>query len=172
MIMWAIYMYTCSRSLGRSRASSIYIWVWNVCPDQLQEKTEAEVGIPRPLCHVTTYKWVWFSVQLARRVLQLERINSSLREELRWEGERLGRVQEELEQCRELVRCSQQPGGFLLERLKDQQEKLQHNSGMVRNMEGEVAALRDENTKLKDTKNKMSVDLERLLSHREVSGFS
>jgi len=115
---------------------------------------------------------VWFSVQLARRVLQLERINSSLREELRWEGEKLGRQQEELEQCRELVQCGQQPGNYLLEKLKDQQAKLQHNGNVVREMEGEIAALKDENKKLKVTKNKMSVDLERLLSHREVSSIN
>lgn len=109
------------------------------------------------------------SVQLARRVLQLERVNSDLRDKLQRKGEELGCIQEELEGCRELVRCSQQPGNYLLDRLKEQQEKLQHHVGVVRKMEGELLAQKEENERLKVAKNNMSADLEKLLCHRGVS---
>ncbi len=114
--------------------------------------------------------WVFISVQLARRVFQLERVNSGLRDEVRWEEEKVSRFQEELEQCRELIHCSQQPGSYLLDRLKELQQKLHHNHDIINKMEEEITTLKQENSGLKDTKNKMSVDLEKLLSHREVSG--
>ena len=102
-------------------------------------------------------------------MLHLEKVNSGLRDQLRWEGEKVGRLQEDLESGRELLLCSQQPGGYLIERVKEQQEKLQHSGERVRRLEGEMAALKEENAVLRDTQNKMSADLERLLSHREVS---
>lgn len=109
------------------------------------------------------------SVQLARRVLQLEKTNSGLRDQLRWEGEKVCRLQEDLECSRELLRCSEQPGGYLLERVKEQQAQLQQSREKLNRVEQEMAALVEEKAALVDTKNKMSADLERLLSHREVS---
>ena len=108
-------------------------------------------------------------MQLAKRILQLEKTNSGLRDQLRLEGERLCRLQEELECSKELMQCTEQPGGYLLERVKEQQAELLRTKEKLGRMQEQVTILQEEKATLVDTKNKMSADLEKLLGHREVS---
>ena len=79
-------------------------------------------------------------------------------------------LKEELACSRELVRCGEQPGSFLLARVKEQQKQLRATRERLGRAEKEMSAMVEEKTALVDTKNKMSADLDRLLSHREVSG--
>lgn len=108
------------------------------------------------------------SVHLARRVLQLEKINTVLRDQLKRGEDKIEALEQELEASRDLVRGSQQPHGYLLGKVKEQQTQLQSSRERVARLERNLASLATEKAALMETKNQMASDLERLLNHREV----
>lgn len=112
--------------------------------------------------------WPPFSVHLARRVLQLEKINLSLREQLKREEEKASQLKEEMACCQELLESSQQPHGYLMSRVKEQKAQLQASREKVSKLEAELASVKREKSILIETKNQLAADLERLLNHREV----
>lgn len=109
------------------------------------------------------------SVQLARRVLQLEKVNSSLRSQLQAEEKQLCEVKKELDAKRQLLEGSQQPSAYLMSRVQDQERQLHKSKERTAQLEAEIAALKKERAVLLKTNNQMSADLECLLNHREVS---
>uniref|UniRef100_G3P5S2 Progesterone immunomodulatory binding factor 1 n=1 Tax=Gasterosteus aculeatus aculeatus TaxID=481459 RepID=G3P5S2_GASAC len=98
------------------------------------------------------------SVHLARRVLQLERQNTSLTRELERLKSQTGHVSEEVNAPLDLLQQAQQLYGYLIE--------------TVRQKDTQITSLKDslrkERTALQQVKNNMAADLERLLNHREV----
>ena len=109
------------------------------------------------------------SVHLARRVLQLEKVNSSLRTQLKAEEQRLCEMKGELEAGRELLRNSQQPSSYLMSRVQEQSSQLQKSKERITELEAQLSSLKKDKALLVETKNQMAADLERLLNHREVS---
>lgn len=81
----------------------------------------------------------------------------------------VSQLREEVSHSHELLKSSQQPYGYLTSRLKEQQDKLRESRKRVRRLEEELALSREEKSRLVETKNQMAADLERLLSHKEVS---
>ncbi len=108
------------------------------------------------------------SVHLAKRVLQLEKMNSSLHSQIKKEQENVCQLQEELDSSKELLKGSQQPYGYLVGRVKDLMRQLKESRLGVATLEKEMAAMAREKAALVETKNQMASDLERLLNHREV----
>jgi progesterone-induced-blocking factor 1 len=107
------------------------------------------------------------SVQLARRVLQLERANSSLKKQLETESDNLKQVQEELSKSRNLVKLAQQPYHYLLDGMQSRDEQIQAQKRALDELGKKVAQCQEERKMLIQQKNELSADLEKLLAHRE-----
>lgn len=108
------------------------------------------------------------SVQLARRVLQLEKINVSLRDQAKRDEEKISQLMEELTSGRKLLEGAQQPYTYLVSRIKEQKELLLKSKQRLSHLEEEMEVTRREKAALVEAKNQMAADLERLLNHREV----
>lgn len=107
------------------------------------------------------------SVHLARRVLQLERQNTSLRRELDTHKSQTGQISEELLAANQLLQQTQQPYSYLIETVKRREAQISDLKERVASLEDDVNSLRKERTALQQVKNNMAADLERLLNHRE-----
>nr|XP_020494849.1 progesterone-induced-blocking factor 1 [Labrus bergylta] len=107
------------------------------------------------------------SVHLARRVLQLERQNTSLRRELDTHKSQTGQVSEELLAANQLLQQTQQPYSYLIETVRQRDTQISALKERVTSLEDDVSSLRKERTALLQVKNNMAADLERLLNHRE-----
>ncbi|CAL8299155.1 unnamed protein product [Merluccius merluccius] len=107
------------------------------------------------------------SVHLARRVLQLERQNTSLRREVERHTTQTGHISEELSAANRLLQQTQQPYSYLIETVRQRDAQIASLREQVASLEDSVSSLRKERAALQQVKNKMSADLERLLNHRE-----
>ncbi|XP_066286354.1 progesterone-induced-blocking factor 1-like [Branchiostoma lanceolatum] len=107
------------------------------------------------------------SVHLARRVLQLERQNTSLRKDLDRQKTESQHVTEELSAANRVLDQSQQPYSYLIEslRLRDSQINAQKNH--INQLQEDISRFEMERADLMKTKNQMTSDLERLLNQRE-----
>ncbi|XP_077469220.1 progesterone-induced-blocking factor 1 isoform X2 [Stigmatopora argus] len=107
------------------------------------------------------------SVHLARRVLQLERENTSVRRDLEKHQSQTGQISEELSAANQLLEQTQQPYRYLVETVRHKDGQISGLKQRVASLEDDVTSLRKERTALQQVKNNMAADLERLLSHRE-----
>uniref|UniRef100_A0A8D0AMB0 Progesterone immunomodulatory binding factor 1 n=1 Tax=Sander lucioperca TaxID=283035 RepID=A0A8D0AMB0_SANLU len=108
------------------------------------------------------------SVHLARRVLQLERQNTSLRRELERHKSQTGHISEELLAANQLLQQTQQPYSYLIETVRQRDTQISTLKERLTSLEDDVSSLRKERAALQQVKNNMAADLERLLNHREL----
>ena len=57
----------------------------------------------------------------------------------------------------------------MVESLKERERTMKELEGRVKELERQVSTSMEERARLTETKNQMAADLEKLLSHREVS---
>lgn len=107
------------------------------------------------------------SVQLARRVLQLERANTSLRQEVNREQNKVKQLAEELKSSNEIIEQAQQPYNYLIESIRVRDGQTQHLKKQVDLLEEDLRKSEHERSHLVQVKNQMALDLERLLNQRE-----
>ncbi|XP_014674411.1 PREDICTED: progesterone-induced-blocking factor 1-like [Priapulus caudatus] len=108
------------------------------------------------------------SVYLARRVLQLERANASLRREAERKEERERELSERVTRTSTLLLQEEEPPcGFLAERLRTRDDAVHGQRRRVATLEEEVRRLTRERDDLAACKNRLSADLERLLQQRD-----
>ncbi|KAM8858855.1 progesterone-induced-blocking factor 1 isoform 2-T2 [Spinachia spinachia] len=107
------------------------------------------------------------SVHLARRVLQLERQNTSLTRELERLKSQTGRLSEELLAANQLLQQTQQPYGYLIETVRQKDTQIGSLKERLASLEDDVSSLKKERAALQQVKNNMAADLERLLNHQE-----
>ncbi|XP_015240669.1 PREDICTED: progesterone-induced-blocking factor 1 [Cyprinodon variegatus] len=107
------------------------------------------------------------SVHLARRVLQLERQNTSLRRDLDRHQSQTGQMSQELSAANQLLQQTQQPYSFLIQTVRERDAQLSALKERLSSLEEEVSSLRKERNALQQVKNDMAADLERLLNNRE-----
>ncbi|KAM7385437.1 hypothetical protein PAMP_001520 [Pampus punctatissimus] len=107
------------------------------------------------------------SVHLARRVLQLERQNTSLRRELDTHKSQTEQISGELLAANQLLQQAQQPYNYLIETVRKRDTQINTLKECITSLEDDVRSLRKERTTLQQVKNNMAADLERLLNHRE-----
>uniref|UniRef100_A0A3P9P461 Progesterone immunomodulatory binding factor 1 n=1 Tax=Poecilia reticulata TaxID=8081 RepID=A0A3P9P461_POERE len=107
------------------------------------------------------------SVHLARRVLQLERQNTSLRRDLDRHQNQTGQMSQELSAANQLLQQTQQPYSFLIETVREKDAAIRVLRERVSSLEDDVSSLRKERNALQQVKNDMSADLERLLNNKE-----
>lgn len=110
------------------------------------------------------------SVDLARRVLQLERTNTNLKQELEAERDNVKEKMEEIESCKELLESVQQPHSYLIESIKNRNELLKKHKKSLQEAEQRISNLLEERLQMMQTQNQMSEDLECLLKQQaEIS---
>nr|XP_058960451.1 progesterone-induced-blocking factor 1-like [Pocillopora verrucosa] len=107
------------------------------------------------------------SVHLARRVLQLERANTSLRNEMEREKKKKDLLGKELSKATSLLNEAQQPYNYLIESIRARDTQNQTLTEQLTLMEAEIGKLKTEKEDLVKTRNQLSADLERLLNQRE-----
>ncbi|GAA6069689.1 progesterone-induced-blocking factor 1 isoform X2, partial [Tachysurus ichikawai] len=112
------------------------------------------------------------SVHLARRVLQLEKQNTLLRRDVEKSTTHTGQISQELQAANQLLQQAQQPYSYLIETVRQRDTQIQSLNQRLSQLEEEVSALKKERASLLQVKNNMAADLERLLSHREVTAAS
>ncbi|XP_031556074.1 progesterone-induced-blocking factor 1-like, partial [Actinia tenebrosa] len=115
----------------------------------------------------TTKRRMQQSVHLARRVLQLERANTSLRNELDRESQKKDQLAEELHSATSLLNEAQQPYNYLIESIKTRDDQNQSLEKQLSLLQDDYRKLKQQNEELNRTKNGMAADLERLLNQRE-----
>jgi len=107
------------------------------------------------------------SVQLARRVLHLERANTSLRHEVERETKKSEQLSKELKKTTDTLNEAQQPYNYLIGSIQSRDEQNEIMKKTIETLQNDVKTLRGENTTLKSSNDQMSSDLERLLNRRE-----
>ncbi|KAJ8297810.1 hypothetical protein KUTeg_024341, partial [Tegillarca granosa] len=107
------------------------------------------------------------SVHLARRVLQLEKINTGCRQDLERERNKIKQLAEELKNSNSLLDQAQQPYNYLIESIRQRDGQLQKQREYIESLETDVRRLEKERNDMVKTKNQMSLDLERLLNQKE-----
>ncbi|KAK7096662.1 progesterone-induced-blocking factor 1-like [Littorina saxatilis] len=107
------------------------------------------------------------SVQLARRVLQLERANTSMRKEIEREKTKTKQFAEELASSNAILDQAQQPYNYLIESIKVRDRQVKQQQKHIEMLEHDLRKLEEERTEMIQSKNQMALDLERLLNQRE-----
>ncbi|XP_012943699.1 progesterone-induced-blocking factor 1 [Aplysia californica] len=115
----------------------------------------------------TTKRRMQQSVHLARRVLQLEKTNTSLRQELQEHKSKADQLVKEVENTNNLLDQSQQPYGYLINSIRVRDGQLQQQAGHIQVLEDDLRKVSQEREELARTHNQMSLDLERLLNQKE-----
>ncbi|KAH3849855.1 hypothetical protein DPMN_092259 [Dreissena polymorpha] len=107
------------------------------------------------------------SVHLARRVLQLEKINTSLRQEIDREKKKIVQLAEEVKSTNSILDQAQQPYNYLIESMRTRDSQISKQKDYIGSLEEENQRLEKERGEAIKTKNQMALDLERLLNQRE-----
>lgn len=107
------------------------------------------------------------SVHLARRVLQLEKINTSLRQDVDREKKKILQLAEEVKSANSLLDQAQQPYNYLIESMRTRDTQISKQRDYITSLEEENQQLDKEKIEILKTKNQMALDLERLLNQRE-----
>uniref|UniRef100_F6VHE0 Progesterone immunomodulatory binding factor 1 n=1 Tax=Ciona intestinalis TaxID=7719 RepID=F6VHE0_CIOIN len=107
------------------------------------------------------------SVQLARRVLRLEKINTSLQSDIQRREEETKQMAIKLSNSNRLLEESKQPYSFLIESMRRRDEEVEEHRRSLYNMEEHVKMLEDKNLQLSKKNQLMSSDLDRLLGHQQ-----
>ncbi|BFZ15223.1 hypothetical protein BsWGS_18261 [Bradybaena similaris] len=115
----------------------------------------------------TTKRRMQQSVHLARRVLQLEKTNTSLQKENQEYKNKINSMVKEVETTNELLNQSQQPYSYLIQSIKARDQQIQQQSATMQVLEEDLRKLEKEKLEMARTQNQMSLDLERLLNQKE-----
>ncbi|KAM5312798.1 progesterone-induced-blocking factor 1 isoform 1-T2 [Glossophaga mutica] len=107
------------------------------------------------------------SVHLARRVLQLEKQNSSVLKDLEHQKDQVTQLSQELDRANSLLNQTQQPYRYLVESVRQRDSKIDSLKECITQLETDVSNLNKEKSALLQMKNQMALDLEQLLNHRE-----
>ncbi|KAL4235445.1 Progesterone-induced-blocking factor 1 [Mactra antiquata] len=107
------------------------------------------------------------SVHLARRVLQLEKINTLQKQDIDREKKKVQQLAEEVKNSNSLLDQAQQPYNYLIESMRTRDTQISKQREYIASLEEENQKLEKEKNDIVKTKNQMSLDLERLLNQRE-----
>uniref|UniRef100_H2YHU6 Progesterone immunomodulatory binding factor 1 n=1 Tax=Ciona savignyi TaxID=51511 RepID=H2YHU6_CIOSA len=107
------------------------------------------------------------SVQLARRVLNLEKINTSLQADIQRREEQTKQMATQLSNSNRLLEESKQPYSFLIESMRKRDYEIEERIATIAKLEAEVAKLDGINKQLRKKNHVMSSDLDRLLGHQQ-----
>ncbi|GFS03999.1 progesterone-induced-blocking factor 1 [Elysia marginata] len=115
----------------------------------------------------TTKRRMQQSVHLARRVLQLEKANTSLRKDIAEYKNKCNSLVKEVENTNSLLDQSQQPYSYLIQSIKTRDGQIQQQGATIQVLEEDLRRVEKERDEMARTQNQMSLDLERLLNQKE-----
>ncbi|CAF3584409.1 unnamed protein product [Rotaria socialis] len=107
------------------------------------------------------------SVHLAKRVIQLEQANTSLRLELDRERKKKNDTQQELENANRILDQAQQPYDFLIATVRNKDVQLKKIHDTIEQLEKQLRESENERQSLTKTNNQLTKDIEKLLEYQE-----
>eukprot|EP00057_Strongylocentrotus_purpuratus_P033656 XP_792266.3 PREDICTED: progesterone-induced-blocking factor 1 isoform X1 [Strongylocentrotus purpuratus] len=107
------------------------------------------------------------SVHLARRVLSIERMNTSLKRDLERGETKIHQLGEELSNATSLLNQAQQPYNYLIDSIKSKDQQINKHKDHINTASEDIRRLKEERETLMKEKNQMAADLERLLNQKE-----
>eukprot|EP00794_Sanderia_malayensis_P018396 gene18396-20250_t len=107
------------------------------------------------------------SVHLAKRVLQLERANSSLRHERESEDKKVEQLADELSRTTKMLNEAKQPYNYLVDSIKTRDDENKSMKDTIGTLNEDIRRLKGEKSALKKLNDQMTLDLERLLNQKE-----
>nr|XP_054770720.1 progesterone-induced-blocking factor 1-like [Lytechinus pictus] len=107
------------------------------------------------------------SVHLARRVLSLERINTSLKKDIERRETKIQQLGEELSQATGLLDQAQQPYNYLIDSIRSKDQQISKHKDHITSASEDIRKLKEERDTLMREKNQLAADLERLLNQKE-----
>uniref|UniRef100_A0A1I8JM48 TPR_MLP1_2 domain-containing protein n=1 Tax=Macrostomum lignano TaxID=282301 RepID=A0A1I8JM48_9PLAT len=107
------------------------------------------------------------SVELAKRVLQLERQSVELNTALEKQRSEAARYKREFERLEATLSDAEQPYGYLVDSIRARDAELEKTRQQLSEAEARLESLAVDRNRLAEAKNRMSADLERLLAQRD-----
>ncbi|CAF4553507.1 unnamed protein product, partial [Rotaria sp. Silwood2] len=107
------------------------------------------------------------SVHLAKRVIQLEQANTSLRLELDRERKKKTDIHQELENANRILDQAQQPYDFLIATVRNKDAQLKKIHDTIEQLEKQLRECENERQSLIKTNNQLTKDIEKLLEYQE-----
>ncbi|XP_039272489.2 progesterone-induced-blocking factor 1-like [Styela clava] len=107
------------------------------------------------------------SVHLARRILQLEKLNTSLHAEIQIKEREMKKISLQLENAENLIDQCKQPYSYLIEGMQQRDLEISSLKKTLSKLENDFDEKDKENKHLLDVRKKLSLDLDKLLSHRQ-----
>eukprot|EP00736_Rhodelphis_marinus_P006554 Rmarinus@m.15680 len=108
------------------------------------------------------------SVQLAKRVVQLQRENAELKEKLQEESNARQHISSQLHRNKDLLDRTQQPHGYLVDLVKQRDNELAEKDAVVDTLRRDLTSLRDTYEKCLRERNEMETDLRSLLQQQST----
>lgn len=109
------------------------------------------------------------SVHLAKRVIQLEQANTSLRGELERERKKKSEMHQELENANRILDQAQQPYDFLINTVRNKDGQLKKVNETIEQLEKRLSESENERQNLIRTNQQLTKDVEKLLEYQEVN---
>ncbi|CAF1266072.1 unnamed protein product [Adineta steineri] len=107
------------------------------------------------------------SVHLAKRVIQLEQANTSLRLELDRERKQKSNIHHELENANKILDQAQQPYDFLIASIRNKDVQLKKIQDTIDDLEKQLKESENDRQSLIKTNNQLTKDIEKLLEYQE-----
>lgn len=111
------------------------------------------------------------SVHLAKRVIQLEQANTSLRGELERERKKRSEIQQDFDNANRILDQAQQPYDFLINTVRNKDGQLKKVQETIDQLEKRLNESENERQNLIRTNQQLTKDVEKLLEYQEVSFF-
>ncbi|XP_076446014.1 progesterone-induced-blocking factor 1-like [Babylonia areolata] len=107
------------------------------------------------------------SVQLAKRVVQLERDNSALHKDVDSERRAVSQLTDELERCKAAMAEAQQPYAQLVDGIRERDEHITQLQEHINVLKQELRKTEEEKQRLQQTQHQLSQDLKRMHQLKE-----
>lgn len=109
------------------------------------------------------------SVHLAKRVIQLEQANTSLRAELERERKKQVDTRHDLDNANRILDQAQQPYDFLINTVRNKDGQLKKVQETIDQLEKRLNECENERQSLIRTNQQLTKDIEKLLEYQEVN---
>ncbi|CAF0983362.1 unnamed protein product [Adineta ricciae] len=107
------------------------------------------------------------SVHLAKRVIQLEQANTSLRSELERERKTKSELHRDLDNANKILDQAQQPYDFLIATIRNKDAQLNKVQSTIDQLENRLRESENDRQTLLKTNNQLTKDIEKLLEYQE-----
>jgi progesterone-induced-blocking factor 1 len=107
------------------------------------------------------------NVNLTKRILKLEQLNTTLRHDLTRERQLNSELKEKIEISQAVIENTKQPHEFLVRSIQSKEVQIRKQQKIIDKLQNRINETIQEQDKLIKKKNEMSIDIERLLRHND-----